>query len=1209
LGIPADKVTPEVMLKASHKLLNIFKNAEEIDDRNSIAFKTYHSGTDFLRENLGFAAKELKRKIAFKLDHAGHDPVISKVVPPSMFTDHIRSFITTSDVSSIPTQINPMEISDTANRVTLMGEGGIASESAVPDEVRELHPTQFGILDPIRTPESGKVGVDIRATISAFRDDAGNLYTVVLNRKTGKLEHISAAELYKHAVAFPKKDFPKSGKVDVLHKGVIYSKPVSEVEFIIPHSNFLYSTATNLVPFPESSQGNRLIMGSKMVSQALPLKEREQPLVQVASWRKGRTMEGELGEQATPNSPVKGKITKIDKDFIYIAPSHVKHGAEGKKEELVKVPYYTDFPLASKTYLHHDLIVKEGDHVEENQQLGESNFTKDGKLALGKNMNVAFMAYNGLNSNDGIVISEGAAKKLTSLGMYKHVFEADANTRAGKNSHKAYFGNKYTADNYDSLDDDGVIKKGKIIQPGDPLLVSLSKKEPSPQEAMLGKLSKSLLKPYRDASLTWDGEFPAKIIDVKKDPKRTMITVSTEEPMLLGDKLSGRFGNKGVISAIIPDDRMPRDAKGNPIDVLLTSAGVISRINPAQVIEMAVAKAAQAKGKPIAVESFSGKDNVEYAKRLLREQGLSDKETIYDPVTDKKIPGINVGPMYMFKLFKTTKSNYSAHGIGPGYDVNEQPLRGGEEGSKGLGRMEVSCLLAHNARNILKENAVLRSQKNDDFWQRYRLGLPLPQLKSSFAYNKFIAMLQGAGIKVNKTDDNLLLSPMTDNDVNELSSGKITTQDFVRAKDLKPEEGGFFDPNTTGGLSGTKWSHIQLSEPILNPVFHDSARRFLGLTSGGMDAMLKEHGAKHVEKLLSDIDLSSRSRSLKLQLPGLKGTKFDDAVKQLKYINALKENNLTPDKAYIMRKIPVIPPIMRPILPGHGGRMQISDANSLYRDVFLANDALVASKDLTDKDKENAREHLDHSVAALFGLREPVSPQNASRGVKGFLSLIAGQGSPKYGFFQSKIIKKNLDLSGRATVAPDNQLGMDELGVPEQMLWGMMEPFISRRLIRGGRTALEAKKMIEDQHPAARNALIAETKERPVLFNRAPSLHKYNIIGNWAIPISGKTVRVPSGWADAGMSMDYDGDAVSLHVPVTPAAVEEAKRMTTSNLILHNRTKGLMVQPSHEAVIGVYKATCEHESGKRTTKFKNLEDAKASYARGTTQLGDPVEVG
>ena len=1044
LGIAADKVTPEAMLKASGKLLNIFKNSADIDDRNSIAFKTHHSGIDFLKENLGFAAKELNRKIRFKLDHAGHEPTLAKVVPPSMFSDHIKSFITKSDVSTLPTQINPMEISDSANKITLMGEGGISSESAVPDEVRELHPSQFGILDAVRTPEchsgdtevytrngwklwpevsmddelacridgklefhkplrlikqkytgivygvkngkieylvtpnhrmlcrsytapgksawkmdtadnvhnknrtfdaghepleftdykshftlptvtgsnsvinvppipiddwsefmgwyisegccsykesvsnvknscsyrvrisqdkianptkctmienllqrlpfkwsreksgyvigvkqlahylkdfgfcydkyipeylleaplsareklfqalllgngrtyskrsdakksylqqvytttspqlakdferlaislghstrtavyedkrqerylpvyeirvlkhrertainrkghfytqeyddyvycaevpghllytrrnnsvpiwlgnSGKVGVDIRATISAFRDDAGNLYTVVLNRKTGKLEHLSAAELHKKNVAFPMKDFPKSGKVDVVHRGQIFSKPVSEVDYIIPHANFLYSTTTNLIPFPESSQGNRLIMASKMQTQALPLKEREEPWVQVASWRKGKTMESEMGEQATPNSPVKGKITKIDKDFIYIAPSHVKHGAAGKKDEIVKVPYYTDFPLASKTYLHHDLNVKEGDKVEEGQQLGESNFTRNGKLALGKNMNVAFLAYNGLNSNDGIVISEDAAKKLTSVGMYKHVFEPDANTKAGKDTHRVYFGNKYTDENYKVLDDEGVVKKGQTIHPGDPLIVSISKKEPSPQDAMLGKLSKSLLKPYRDSSMTWDGEFSGKVIDVIKGPKRTTITVQTEEPMVLGDKLCGRYGNKGVVSAIIPDDRMPRDAKGNPIDVLLTSAGIISRVNPAQVIEMAVAKVAKEKGKPIAVESFSGKNNVEWAKKLLRDNGLSDKETVYNPVTGKNISNIAVGPMYLYKLFKTTKSNYSSHGVGPGYDVNEQPLRGGEEGAKGMGRIPFS---------------------------------------------------------------------------------------------------------------------------------------------------------------------------------------------------------------------------------------------------------------------------------------------------------------------------------------------------------------------------------------------------------------------------------------------------------------------------------------------------------------------------------------
>ena len=220
-----------------------------------------------------------------------------------------------------------------------------------------------------------------------------------------------------------------------------------------------------------------------------------------------------------------------------------------------------------------------------------------------------------------------------------------------------------------------------------------------------------------------------------------------------------------------------------------------------------------------------------------------------------------------------------------------------------------------------------------------------------------------------------------------------------------------------------------------------------------------------------------------------------------------------------------------------------------------------------------------------------------------------GRGSPEHGFFDSKVLKKNLDLSGRATVAPDINLGMDQIGVPEGQLWSMFEPFISRRLVKHGYSALEAKKMVDDQHPVARDMLMAETKERPILFNRAPTLHRYNIVAAFPVPVPGKTLRIPATFAEKGMSMDYDGDAVSVHVPVTPQAVEEAKNMTLSTMVMANRDKTLMVKPEMESVIGLFKSTSAPETSKRTTKFKNLEDAKAAYARGEIGLGDKTEIG
>ena len=186
----------------------------------------------------------------------------------------------------------------------------------------------------------------------------------------------------------------------------------------------------------------------------------------------------------------------MDEDYVYIRPNAEKTSAAGGK--LIKVPYETDFPLAAKTYLNHELKVKKGDSVTANQQLGESNFTRDGVLAAGKNLNVAYMPYHGANSNDAVVISEGAAKKLTSERMYTFTVPRDNDMTLSKDKHRAYYGHDYTKEQYSNMDKSGLIKPGTKIMPGDPLLLGVRKATMTADDLLLGRLHKSLAYPYRE---------------------------------------------------------------------------------------------------------------------------------------------------------------------------------------------------------------------------------------------------------------------------------------------------------------------------------------------------------------------------------------------------------------------------------------------------------------------------------------------------------------------------------------------------------------------------------------------------------------------------------------------------------------------------------------------------------------------------------------
>jgi len=1360
LGHEFASVTPQSLLVASKRLLNVYKNNDETDDRDALRFKTYHSVDDFIKERITLDARALASKVKGR---ATHKTELRSILPASPFSAGIRSFLTGSQLSSIPTHINPMEAIDHAVRVTSLGEGGIANERAIPAEARTIHSSHLGILDPIRTSESFRAGIDIRTAMMAHRDAKGNLYTGVKNVKTGKYEMLSAAQMSYAVVAFPKQKMV--GMVAAMNKGEVAHVPASKVTHELYDASQLYSPATNLVPFLESVQGNRGIMGGKVQTQALPLVHREAPLVQSAanmaeadgSIRKS-SWEKELASLALPTSPVSGRVVKIDGQYIYIDPSGKKHaedfqteknsfekrgGAvkrqktikglcmklelepgdirsgtspEGKKwekkmslayghipktvgddgetvdiylkedgafdhvyvvrqkkrdgshdedkcmvgfdskdaakdayekhgpewgfgslkeltwdefvddylseralekaaaeKDLVRIPYDTNLPFASKTYLNHDLLVKPGDHVSADQHLAESNFTRDGAFALGRNMTIGYIPYYGMNSNDAVVISSGAAEKMTSEHMYKEALEVERDAVVGRDIHKQYYGVKYTQDQYRKLDANGVVRKGTKVMPHDILIAGVTKAKLSASDALLGNLKKTLVHPYRELVRTWDHDYEGDVIDVYVTDKRVVVTVRTKEPMRVGDKLTGRHGNKGVVSMIVPDHKMLQDEKGKPLEVLYTSAGVISRINPAQILETVVAKVAQKMGKPIAVENFSGRDNVQWVKDLAKEHGIKDKETLFDPVSGKKIPGILVGPQYVLRLFKTTETNFAARGTGA-YDVNQQPIKGGDEGAKAVGKMEFNALVAHNARNVLRETATIKSQKNDEFWRCVQLGLPLPPLKSSFAYDKFIGMLHGAGVKVDTRGSVSTLSPLTDNDIMRMSSGAIQNEKLVRAKDLAPERGGLFDPAVTGGTTGGRWSHIELAEPVINPIFADPARRLLGMTLKEFDKFHHDNGGAQIKKKLNTIDVDARIVELRNATKKLNGLKLDDTVKQLKFLEALQQQKLKPGDAYVLSKLPVLPPVMRPILPGKSGsELVVGDSNYLYQSAMLHNKSLqrqVDSPVLPPDEHAKLRQNLFNAVGAVVGTHESDNPKLLKRNVKGLLEHLTGKTTPKSSYFQKKIMKRQQDVSGRGTIAPDGSLGMDEIGLPEEMLWGMYSKFIIARLIRRGFGAVAAKEMLEKKHPAAHDAMMAELKERPVMVNRAPTLHRYGFVGANPVPVAGKTIRV-NPFIELGMNADYDGDTFQIHVPVLPGAIEEVKGMTLSNLLFSDREKdSLMVAPRMEAMLGVHLASkAEGSANGKTHKFKTKADAYAAYKRGEITLNTKVEVG
>lgn len=1219
LGMGFSSVGPMTILEAMKKILAVYKGTEDIDERDMLEFQKIHTVEDLLAETID-KSSEIGTKLRQRLDKLRlvdgklDDGSLGKAFAPDAFTRPLRRFITGSSLSRMPSQINPMEFVDTASIITRLGEGAISSERAVPFGTRAVNYSYMGLIDPIAAPESFKVGIDAHCTFGALKGSDNEFYKEVVDCRTGQRTRKRSIDLYDTYLGFPDPIYNKNERrpdddVAAIHRGKLVHVPRSRLDYQIASPHDLATVTTNTLPFMPANQGNRLLMGDKHIQQALPLKEPEKRLVKavLGDASQYKSTVDALGSWTLPTSPVDGVVEKIDDKYIHIKDDKGRHYA---------VDYENNLALATKTFLHNDITVKPGDRVKAGQALGGSGFSRDGELTMGRNLRIAYMPFHGLNHEDGVVLSESAAKKMTSVHSDKVTLVVNRNTVMGKDAYRTAFPTNFTVEQLDKLDDEGLAKKGAILEEGDPVILAMEDNSGSRVNQVLGMLHKSLRHPYRDHAEIYDQPYQAKVVSVASTQSVKTVVLRIEKPLQLGDKIAGSYGNKGVCAKILPDDQMPRDEEGNVLDGIFTSAGVISRINPAQILESALGKVAKKTGKVYEIENYSKPDYVQFVKDELKKHNVRDTETITDPVTGKKIPNVFVGVQHCHKLFKTTDTNFAARGIDGGYDQDEAPSGSGITGPKALGGMEVNALLAHNARSLLREGTVLRGARNLDFWKQFQSGLPptMPDEKKTFS--RFLAILKQAGINVIRKDNELVAAPLTDKDVLELSSGELRNGLMLSAKALRPEAGGLFDPTITGGIQGKRWSHIKLVEPVVNPVFTDAVRSLLRLGSKELQEMTVQQGGAAIRDALNRIDVAKELKDSEdaVYSGSLSKSELDKAVKRVKYLRALKEMSRKPGDVYVLSIVPVTPPVMRPITVGATDDVMTNDADFLYRDLILQNNTFrntKASGAFRQQELEENRMALNNRIRELAGLIAPGDPQLRGRSIKGALDFIAGD-NPKEGYFQRKVIYGKMNLTGRATISPDTTLGLDEIGLPEEAAWRLYSPFIMRRLSHIGYAPLQAREAIEERSPAALNALREEMEKRPVIVNRAPTLWRHGIMAAKPLLRSGKNLRVNSIW-EKGLNADYDGDAMQIHLPISDEAVEEAKKMFPSRQLFTDKRSGDLLQaPTREPIIGLYKVTenvGKPHGGVKVHRFPNVDAAWKAYYAGKLKMTDYVEIG
>jgi DNA-directed RNA polymerase beta subunit len=1220
LGSPSYSVSAVTIMQAMKKVLMVFNAKEDFDDRDMLEFQKVYSVEDLLSEVIT-KNKDIVHKFKQKLDKFQGDPEeAKKIFAADIITGPVQNFITNSSLARLPAQINPIEFVDSASIITRLGEGAISSERAVPFETRGVNYSYMGTIDPIAAPESSKVGIDVHCTLGAMKGEDNEFYKSVLNCKTGQTENKRIIDLYDKYVGFPdpghKKDKLPDDDMAAIYRGKLVHVPRKNLDYQIASPHDLATVTVNSLPFMPANQGNRLLMGAKHVQQALPLKEPEKRLVK-ASMPKGYTYNGVemkstvdmLGKWTLPRSPVDGVVSKIADDYIYIKDS------SGKEHQ---VDYENNVPLSTKTFLNNDITVKVGDTVTKDQPLAGSNFSKDGELTMGRNLTVAYMPYEGMNHEDGLIVSESCANKMTSVHADKVTLYVTKTMTLSKSKFAAAFPTKYTTAQLAKLDASGMAKKGVVLEQGDPVILAMEDNSSSRINQVLGMLHKSLRHPFRDCSEVYDGAFPATVVTTASTNSLKTVVLKIEKPLQIGDKLAGSYGNKGTCAKILPDDQMPRDESGNPVDLVFSSVGVISRINAGQILESSLGKVAKKTGIPYEIENYSKDDCVKFVKEELKKHGVKDKETVTDPITGKKIPNIFVGVQHYHKLFKTTDTNFAARGVEGGYDQDEAPTGSGFHGPKALGNMEVNALMAHNARTLLREGTILRSSKNLDFWKEFQSGgnPKMPTEKKTF--NRFVSILKQAGINVKKEGDVLTAMPLTDKDTLSMSSGEIKDGLMLNAKNLKPEDGGLFDVNLTGGTSGSKWTHVKLVEPVVNPVFEDAVKSILKVDTKQLDDMKIKEGGQAIRDALNKLDVEQELKAEEDKIFGGKVGRgeLDKSVKRVKFLRTLKDMDVKAGDAYVMSVVPVTPPVVRPIVIGISGDVMHNDANDLYKELIIQNNSFAKTKNSdnpTDMEITDNRKALNDRMSELVGTAVPVNPKMRNRRVRGALAFLSGD-VPKEGYFQSKVIYGKMNLTGRATISPDTSLGLDEVGLPEKAAWEMYKPFIVRKLSQMGYSPLNAQQAIEEHSPVATKILHDEMEYRPVIVNRAPTLWRHGILAAKPLLRDGKNLRINSLW-EKGLNADYDGDAMQIHLPVTEEAVAEAKSFLPSKQLFSDKKKGdLLMAPTNEPIIGLYQATKNIANGKATGngkvhKYKNVDEAWKDYYAGKLKMTDFVEIG
>lgn len=759
----------EDLIAIIRELIRLNNTQEPADDIDSLANRRVKMVGELVQRQFRLGMLRLQRNILDRMSMVNPDEVTpSQLLNSRPVVAAVKEFFSSSQLSQLMDSYNPFSELSHKRRLSSMGPGGLTRERAGFD-VRDTHPTHYGRICTVETPEGPNVGLVLNLATYARINEYGFIeapYRIVKNSKvTDEVIYVDASSEKDMIIADTSAKLDKDGKfLDEWVSARINGQPAqvesSRVTHVDAAHKEILGASASLIPFIEKNRVDRALMGCAMQKQAVPLLKNTAPTV-------GTGVESDIAKYTSQlvTAKMDGVVKKADGVSIIV---DYKNGIS--KEYRIAHFEQTN----SDQCYNQRCVVSRGQKVKAGDTLIEGASVEDGEIALGRNLLVAFMPWRGYNMDDAIVISRRLVENDTLTSINIKDFDVEVReTKLGPEQVTRDIPN-VSEHALRHLGEDGIVNIGSEVSTGDILVGKITPKgeqELSSEERLLRAIFGEKAKDVRDTSVRMSGGTSGKVIGVRTYTReqghelksgvlmQIKIFVAEMRKVQIGDKMAGRYGNKGVVSRVLPVEDMPFMADGTPIDIVLSPMGVPSRMNLGQLFEIHIGMAARVLGYKVATPSFNGiPDEVisdELAKAGIDHNG---RIQLYDGLTGEPFnEKTSVGVMHMLKLHHMVEDKIHARSTGPYTMVTQQPLGGkAQNGGQRFGEMEVWALEAYGASSILQEMLTIKS---DDVYGRAKAyeaiikHEPIQGPKLPEGFNVLVKELQGLGLKVDLLDN------------------------------------------------------------------------------------------------------------------------------------------------------------------------------------------------------------------------------------------------------------------------------------------------------------------------------------------------------------------------------------------------------------------------------------------------------------------------